>query len=90
MFESSLSSCCFIIGFDSFGTSSYIYFFGKGVSEDAYEALKWYRMAADQDDAAGQCGLGRMYSWGIGVEQDDYESQSVPTRQPSQKARRRK
>jgi len=46
----------------------------KGVSQDYAEALKWYRDAADQGDAAAQDNLGVMYASGKGVAQDYVEA----------------
>jgi len=47
---------------------------GRGVPQDAAEAVKWYRKAADQGDATGQYNLGWMYANGRGVPQDDAEA----------------
>ena len=38
------------------------------------EAVKWYRLSAKQGDADGQCGLGEMYYGGEGVPQDYAEA----------------
>ena len=43
---------------------------GQGVPQDDKEAVKWYRLAADQGDAQAQYNLGLMYSEGQGVQQD--------------------
>ncbi|MBU0592365.1 MAG: sel1 repeat family protein [Gammaproteobacteria bacterium] len=40
---------------------------GNGVRHDLSEALRWYRMAADQGDPYGQNNLGSMYFNGLGV-----------------------
>ncbi|MCP4827986.1 MAG: sel1 repeat family protein, partial [Proteobacteria bacterium] len=45
-----------------------------GVSEDYAEAVKWYRLAADQGYADAQCNLGVMYDNGQGVPQDYAEA----------------
>ena len=45
-----------------------------GVSQDDGEAVKWYRLAAEQGDAAAQNNLGWMYANGRGVSQDDGEA----------------
>ena len=37
---------------------------GDGVPEDYGEAVKWYRLAADQGNAAAQYRLGRMFARG--------------------------
>lgn len=38
-----------------------IYFDGQAVPRDYTEAAKWYWMAAEQDPAEAQLGLGKMY-----------------------------
>jgi len=43
---------------------------GQGVPQDYREALKWYRLAAEQGNAAAQNNLGTMYERGLGVPQD--------------------
>jgi len=43
---------------------------GAGVPQDYEEAVKWYRLAADQGDAYAQSNLGAMYCKGEGVPQD--------------------
>jgi hypothetical protein len=47
---------------------------GQGVPQDYKEAVKWYRLAADQGDAMAQFNLGLMYSGGPGVPQDYKEA----------------
>ena len=47
-----------------------IYARGRGVEHDDLEAVKWYRLAADQGFAAAQSNLGFMYAFGRGVPQD--------------------
>jgi len=47
---------------------------GQGVPQDDTEALRWYRLAADQGNAFAQSNLGLMYSNGRGVPQDDTEA----------------
>ncbi len=44
---------------------------GAGVLEDDAQAVRWYRLAAEQGDAEGQWLLGSMYGNGDGVPQDD-------------------
>ena len=44
---------------------------GYGVPQDYAEAMKWYRLAAEQGDASAQYNLGLMYADGRGVPQDD-------------------
>jgi hypothetical protein len=43
---------------------------GEGVLEDDAEAVRWYRLAADQGDALAQTNLGFMYAHGDGVPPD--------------------
>jgi hypothetical protein len=47
---------------------------GQGVSEDAAQAVVWYRKAADQGVARAQFNLGVMYGRGQGVSQDYIEA----------------
>jgi len=47
---------------------------GQGVPQDSAEALKWYRKAAEQGNAAAQFNLGVMYDNGQGVPQDRAEA----------------
>ena len=47
---------------------------GRGVTKDEDEAVKWFRKAADQGDAAAQCNLGNMYAEGRGVTKDEAEA----------------
>jgi len=44
---------------------------GQGVPQDYAEAVKWYRLAADQGNANAQSNLGFMYGKGLGVLQDN-------------------
>ena len=39
----------------------------RGVSEDDAEAVRWYRLAAEQGHASAQFNLGVMYARGEGV-----------------------
>jgi TPR repeat protein len=47
-----------------------MYNYGSGVPEDDAEAVRWYRLAAEQGDAAVQTTLGVMYANGRGVPED--------------------
>lgn len=49
------------------------YYHGQGVEQSYEEALKWYRMAAEQGLAEAEYALGDMYYRGTGVVQD-YET----------------
>ena len=44
---------------------------GEGVPQDYKEAVKWYRLAAEQGRAVAQNNLGIMYEYGNGVLQDN-------------------
>ena len=50
------------------------YYFGRGVSKDYAEAVKWYRQAAEQGNAEAQIRLGDFYRDGQGVSQDSAEA----------------
>ena len=50
--------------------------YGKGVEQDYAEAVKWYRLAAEQGTADAQNNLGYAYYYGNGVEQDYAEAVS--------------
>lgn len=50
------------------------YLNGKGVSQDAQEAVRWLRCAAEQGLPEAQDGLGVRFSVGDGVVQDDREA----------------
>ena len=43
---------------------------GRGVSKNYQEALKWFRLSAEQKFPLGQNNLGSMYDEGLGVPQD--------------------
>ena len=47
---------------------------GRGVTQDFAEAVKWYRLSADQGYADAQYNLGLMYNNGQGVPQDFAEA----------------
>jgi uncharacterized protein len=47
---------------------------GHGVAQDYKEAMKWYRLAADQGFAKAQFNLGDIYDQGHGVAQDYKEA----------------
>lgn len=47
---------------------------GQGVPQDFKQALKWYRLAAQQGDATAQFNLGVMYRRGVGAPQDDRQA----------------
>jgi TPR repeat protein len=44
------------------------------VAQDQVEAAKWYRKAAEQNDADAQLNLGVYYAEGVGVAQDQVEA----------------
>ena len=47
---------------------------GRGVPQDAAEAFRWFRLAAEQGHASAQVLLGAMYATGRGVPQDEAEA----------------
>ena len=47
---------------------------GEGVAKDDKEAVKWYRLSAEQQISGAQSNLGLMYEKGLGVEQDYVEA----------------
>jgi hypothetical protein len=47
-----------------------MYYFGHGVAKNDQKAAEYYRKAAEQDYAVGQCNLGFMYNHGYGVPLD--------------------
>ena len=49
---------------------------GQGVPQSNDEALKWYRLAADQGEAVAQSNLGAMYYHGLCVPQSYAEALS--------------
>jgi len=51
-----------------------LYANGFGVPLDDAQALKWYRLAADQGHAEAQCNIAVMYANGWGVPQSDEEA----------------
>ncbi|MCH5318983.1 MAG: SEL1-like repeat protein [Paramuribaculum sp.] len=51
-----------------------LYYHGYGVKEDYNEAVKWYRMSAEQGYAEAQYNLGVMYNNGYGVKEDYNEA----------------
>ncbi len=50
------------------------YYYGRGVTRDYSEAVKWYRMAADLGHVRAQYNLGNHYYKGEGVSQDYSEA----------------
>jgi hypothetical protein len=51
-----------------------MYASGRGVPQSDSEAVKWYRLSADQGNAMAQCSLGTMYAGGRGVPKSDAEA----------------
>lgn len=47
-----------------------LYYRGMGVPQDFKEAVRWWRLAADQGDPPAQFGLARALSAGLGTEKD--------------------
>ncbi|MBP5544012.1 MAG: SEL1-like repeat protein [Kiritimatiellae bacterium] len=52
----------------------YCYYHGRGVEENAEEAVKWYRKAVEQGNASAQNNLGNCYYKGSGVEKNAEEA----------------
>jgi TPR repeat protein len=51
-----------------------MYAYGRGVSKDPVEAMRWYRKAADQGNASAELHIGAMYGAGDGVNKDYAEA----------------
>ena len=51
-----------------------MYAYGDGLPQDDTEAVKWFRLAADQEHVSAQFNLGVSYADGRGVPQDDIEA----------------
>ena len=51
-----------------------MYRYGRGVPQDYTEAVRWYRLAAEQSNANAQYNLGIMYYYGWGVPKDYVQS----------------
>jgi len=51
-----------------------MYSTGRDVSQDYKEAVKWYRLAAEQGNATAQNNLGEMYAKGEGISKDIKEA----------------
>ena len=61
----------YAVGFDTFSPLAGMYWEGP---QDDVEAVRWYRLAAEQGDARAQFELGFRYEAGRGVPQDDAEA----------------
>lgn len=57
-----------------------MYLAGKGIEQDAIEALRWFESAAAHDDGRALFALGQMYLRGEGVLQDDAKARAYFTR----------
>ncbi len=66
-----LVSFCAVV---SAGDASSAGRFGKGVMQDFTESAKWFRKAAEQEDAPAQFNLGYCYEHGQGVPQNYTEA----------------
>jgi len=49
----------------------------RGVRQDYREAIKWFRLAAEQDNSEAQYELAIMYLFGIGVRQNYFEATNL-------------
>ena len=47
---------------------------GKGIEQNSEEAVKWYRKAAEQENATAQYNLGLIYQYGKGVVKNHSEA----------------
>lgn len=47
-----------------------MYRYGQSVSQDDVNAVKWFRLAAEQGNATAQMNLGEMYAIGKGIPAD--------------------
>ena len=50
------------------------YYEGWGVAQDYADAVRLYRLAADQGHASAQCSMGEMFEYGEGVTKDTEEA----------------
>ena len=50
---------------------------GEGVLEDDTEAVRWFRLAAEQGHAGAQSSLGFMYDYGQGILEDEAEAEQL-------------
>jgi TPR repeat protein len=48
----------------------YCYWNGQGVEANCEEAIKWYKLAAEKENASAQYELGMCYYFGTGVDKD--------------------
>jgi len=51
-----------------------MYQYGNGVKKDYAQAIRWYRLAAEQGDANAQYNIGKMYEHGLGIKRDYSEA----------------
>ena len=56
-----------------------MYVNGRGVLKDEAEAVRWYRLAAEQGHAGAQYNLGLMHAKGEGVLKDSVLAQARPS-----------
>ena len=59
---------------ESMSNLAYCYRLGQGVSEDDFEAFKWFKKAANAGDVSAMCNLADAYEYGRGVQQDIKEA----------------
>lgn len=55
---------------DAQHTVGYLYSIGYGVEQNYEEAIKWFKLAAENGNASSYFQLGQMYFEGVGVEQN--------------------
>ena len=51
-----------------------MYFAGRGVAQEAVEAMRWYRRAAEQGSVAAQARLADMFAEGRGIPRDQVQA----------------
>ena len=67
------------LGFDAFDAEDLnfigtLYFNGEGVEKNDEEAIRYYKLSADQGNANAQCYLGFCYGNGEGIDRNDEEA----------------
>jgi len=68
--------------------SGHLLLLGRGVAQDYVEAVKWFRKAAEQNEADAQFNLGICYFIGRGVAKDEAEAVSGIARPPNRMQQR--
>ena len=63
------------------------YYLGHGVPQDYTEAVRWFKLSADQGIDSSQVSLGQCYEKGRGVQQDMHEALRLYKRQRKEQCR---